>query len=259
MSKKSPVTAANWKMFKTPQESLSYVKELQIKILDIGQVDVILCVPFTSLFYISGFIEGEVVELGAQNMHWAQEGAYTGAISPGMLKASGAKWVILGHSERRHIFGETDEKIAKKMQSAIRAGLYPILCIGETISERKQGKTVEVLTRQLDLVLEVVAEKNLDQLMVAYEPVWAIGTGVNATPDQIKETHSDIRSLITSFVPLLEDRLRILYGGSVKPDNADELIRVDGVDGFLVGGASLDVDTFVRIIRAVEEYEMSGG
>jgi len=259
MSKKRPIVAANWKMFKTPEESLSYVEEFTIKILDIERVDVILCVPFTSLFYISKFLKGSAVELGAQNMHWEDEGAYTGEISARMVKSSGAKWVVLGHSERRHIFGEMDKEIAKKVQSAVETNLSPLFCVGETIQEREMGKTEEVLTRQLKSVFGLKEKIDLSQLVIAYEPVWAIGTGIHATPDQVNQAHNKIQDLVERSIPSSGNQVRVLYGGSVKPGNTRELISVDGVNGFLIGGASLNVDTFTQIIKTVEDFELNRG
>ena len=252
-----PIVAANWKMFKTLEESAVYVEEFKIKILKIERVDIILCVSFTSLFHISSLLESGDVQLGAQNMHWREEGAFTGEISPGMLRSSGADWVILGHSERRHILGETDDEIAKKVRSAIDEGLNQILCIGETLHQRERGETVGILARQLDSVMESVGKSDPRKVVIAYEPVWAIGTGVNATPDQVEDAHGEIRNLLTNSVPSVASSMRVLYGGSVKAGNAHELISAEGVDGFLVGGASLDVDTFVDIIQVVEEHELS--
>lgn len=256
MSRRKPVVAANWKMFKTPEEGGAYVDELRIKGLDMEGVDIILCVSYTSLFSIGQLLHDGEVELGAQNMHWAAEGAYTGEISPTMLKASAARWVILGHSERRHLFGETDDDIVKKVRSALDYRLRPILCIGETLQERERGETVPVLTGQLEAVLGAVSETELDRMIVAYEPVWAIGTGVNATPSQVQEAHEETREVIAKSFPSRAGSMRIVYGGSVKPDNAGDLMGVEGVDGFLVGGASLDVDTFLQIVRTARDYQL---
>lgn len=259
MKARRPVVAANWKMFKTPQESHAYVDDLRFKVLNIEQVDIILCVPYTSLFHIHSLLDDRQAELGAQNMYWKDEGAFTGEISPRMLKSSGARWVVLGHSERRHVFQETDKEIVEKVRSALKHGLRPILCIGETMGEREKGETVTILTRQLEPVLELLEEEDLDKMVIAYEPVWAIGTGVNATPDQIETAHESIRELIRGAFRSMADEVRVLYGGSVNPGNASDLIAVDGVDGFLVGGASLQVDTFVDIIKAVENHQIGEG
>lgn len=241
--------AANWKMYKTPQESYTYVQSLKNKILDIDGVDIILCVPYTSLFYISPLFDGENLQLGAQNMAQRRKGAFTGEISPSMLKASGVDWVVVGHSERRNLYYETDEIVAAKTSLAVAEGFRPIVCIGESLQQRESGATVDVLRQQLDAVLATLDAVSVRHLVIAYEPVWAIGTGLNADSDQITEAHSAVRRLL---VGSFEDgaSARILYGGSVNSDNCDKLIEVDGVDGFLVGGASLEVGEFERIIRS---------
>ncbi|MEE9166958.1 MAG: triose-phosphate isomerase [Candidatus Neomarinimicrobiota bacterium] len=258
MKQRRPVVAANWKMYKTPQEGRAYVDELGIKGLDLEGVDIILCVPYTSLLLIGESLENGEVEVGAQNMHWAHDGAYTGEISPRMIKSSGAGWVILGHSERRHIFGEMDEEIVRKIRSALDHDLSPIICIGETLQERRNGETLSVLRRQLGPVMETLSHEDMDRAIVAYEPVWAIGTGVNATPAQVQEAHGNVRKLVAHRFPAVAGSQRIIYGGSVNPDNAGELMEVEGVDGFLVGGASLTVDSFIKIIRAVQACHKNG-
>ena len=255
MSKLTPVVAANWKMFKTPQESYSFVESAKIKLLDIHEVNIILCAPYTSLFHISSLFTEEHFQLGAQNMYFEEEGAFTGEISPRMLSASGVEWVILGHSERRHIFGESNDDIRKKLVAANRSGLRPILCVGETLEERQNNETESVLKEQLGPILNELDEDKLKNMLFAYEPVWAIGTGVNAEPDQIEDAHKVIREVVGEKFPDVSADIGILYGGSVKPGNAADLIAVEGVDGFLVGGASLELDSFMSIIESVEKYE----
>jgi len=243
------IIAANWKMNKTPQECYNFVKNLRDKLLDKPDVNIILCAPFTSLFYISSFFDIENLDLGAQNKHWASEGAYTGEISPEMLLASSVKWVILGHSERRHIFGETIDEITKKVVRAVREGLRPIFCFGEKLEERREGKTKEVLVGQLSPIIDRFNESDLQEMLFAYEPVWAIGTGLNAEPDQIQEAHNIVREFAG-------ENVRILYGGSVTPANATELINVKGVDGFLVGGASLELESIWKIINCAHNVRI---
>jgi len=250
MNSRRRLIAANWKMYKTPQDSFAYVQSLKNKILDIDEVDIILCAPYTSLFHISPLFDGENPQLGAQNMARHREGAFTGEISPAMLKASGVRWIVIGHSERRNLYHETDETVAAKISLAVEEGLWPIVCIGESLQQREGGATVDILQSQLDSVFTTLAEIAVQDLVIAYEPVWAIGTGLNAVPKQIMEAHSAIRGMLTEKLEDGANSARILYGGSVNADNCEELIEVDDVDGFLVGGASLEVEQFERIIRA---------
>ncbi|MCD6204796.1 MAG: triose-phosphate isomerase [Candidatus Marinimicrobia bacterium] len=249
------IAAANWKMNKDVPESREFVKELLKKLLNIKDAEVILCPPFTSLFSIGELLKKSKVRLGAQNMHFADSGAFTGEISAGMLKSVYCEYVILGHSERRHVFGETDEDIHKKLLKALEKELKPILCVGETLEERQSGRTIDVLKQQYRAAFDGLSDNDMRRCAIAYEPVWAIGTGVVATPEQASEAHREIRQLIArQFSGDLAQEMRILYGGSVKPENADELIATDEIDGFLVGGAGLKVDSFASIVQSVDNY-----
>jgi triosephosphate isomerase (TIM) len=227
--------AGNWKMYKGPAETAEFCIELKRLLGDLEGVDIAVCPPFTSLAIAVQILAGTEIAVAAQNVHWEQEGPFTGEVSAPMLIELGVYGAIVGHSERRQNFGETDETVAKRTQAALEAGLSVIACVGETEAERESGETEAVLKRQVS-VLE--AE---DNLVVAYEPVWAIGTGKTATPEIAQEAHAVIKGLLD--VP-------VLYGGSVKPDNAAELLALPGVDGALVGGASLDVESFAAICLA---------
>lgn len=245
---KKKLIAGNWKMYKTPSESINFVKDLLGKMGDYQDREVLICPPYTSLYPVSEIVKGTSLFLGAQNIFYEDEGAFTGEISPGMLKDIGVTFVICGHSERRNIFGETDDIINRKIGKVVEYGMMPILCIGEKLEEREKGRTFEVIKKQLENSLKNF--KNIDKLTIAYEPVWAIGTGKNATPQQAEEVHTFIREWISKKYG--EDAgisIRILYGGSVKPENIDDLMKEKNIDGALVGGASLDVDKFVRIIE----------
>ncbi|HIN45943.1 MAG TPA: triose-phosphate isomerase [Candidatus Marinimicrobia bacterium] len=255
---RKPVSAANWKMHKTIREASEFVSGVRSKILDVPQVDIILCASSTVLFHIAADADESGIEFGAQNCHWENEGAFTGEVSPEMLLDCGAQWVIVGHSERRHLFGETDEDVARKFSAAVSAGLRPILCVGETLDERQSGTTSEVIWRQLNAVTSLTEAEAFDRAVIAYEPVWAIGTGITAETDQIEEAHGVIRDFMKNVDEKLADEIRILYGGSVKPTNATELIEIAGVDGVLVGGASLSIDSFMEITQAISEHYDKG-
>ncbi len=250
--------AANWKMNKTVTDTLEYLELFLPSVKDLFEVEIMIAPPFTALSSASIKLdaakkEGEYnVKLGAQNMYYEEKGAYTGEISPLMLNELEVDYVILGHSERRHIFGEKDELINKKMFSAIEHGLRPILCVGETLEERELGKTLNVVEAQIRKGLAGI-EKDMPFLDIAYEPVWAIGTGKNATPEQAEEVHKFIRSLINEMSKGNDDKTRILYGGSVNENNASDLIKQPNVNGFLVGSASLDPNRFYKIITKVLE------
>ena len=215
----------------------------------ISPPDVLLCPPFIALSSVNSRLAGSNIELGAQNMHHMINGAFTGECSSEMLKAVSCSYVLLGHSERRHVFGETDDLINKKILSAFSASICPILCVGEKLEERKAGLTFNVIERQIKLGLNQVTNQQLQNLVIAYEPVWAIGTGQTATPDQAEEVHGAIRALMKELYPA-GDSVRILYGGSVKVDNAKDLLSQPDIDGALVGGASLKIDSFLGIIEA---------
>jgi triosephosphate isomerase len=250
MSNRKPLIAGNWKMFKTQDEAAETARRLVSLVTDVHDVDVMIAPAFTALSSVANEIRNSSVALGAQNMFWKKEGAFTGEISPLMLVSLGCRYVIVGHSERRQYFGETDETVNKKLGAAIHAGLFPVLCIGETDSERNAKKTFSVLGTQLKKGLAGFSDDTLSSLVVAYEPVWAIGTGKAATAEIAQDTHAFIRSWIeTNFGNSLAKSIRILYGGSVKPDNVKELLGQPDIDGGLVGGASLDADTFSRLVR----------
>jgi len=244
---RKPLIAGNWKMHKTVPEAVSLVKELKELLTEIKDREVLVCPPFTAIYAVKSEIEGSPIKLGAQNMFYEEKGAFTGEISPLMLKDLGCSYVILGHSERRHIFGETDELINKKVASAVKHGLVPILCVGELLEERESGKTKSVVERQLLGGLKGLKEG--DEFVIAYEPVWAIGTGKTATPEQAQEVHKFIRELLAeNFGREKAERVRILYGGSVKPENIKGLMEMPDIDGALVGGASLRADSFAKIV-----------
>jgi triosephosphate isomerase len=250
MPDRTPYLAANWKMHKTVGDTEAFLTEFLPTVPESG-VDVVVCPPFTSL---AAAVEAcgpqGRVKVAAQNMHEEEQGAFTGEVSAPMLLDLGVRGVVLGHSERRQHFGETDEALARKVPVALEAGLEPILCVGERDEQREAGETEEVLRRQIQADLAEVADDLLADVVVAYEPIWAIGTGKTATPDQAQEAIAFIRSLVADRSSAAADGLRILYGGSVKPDNAAELIGQTDVDGALVGGASLDPDDFSAIVGA---------
>jgi len=250
MGNRRPLIAGNWKMYKTPQEAADTAKQLVEQVREVADVDIMIAPPFTALESVSRVIKNSPVALGAQNLYWEDEGAYTGEISAPMLKSAGCQYAITGHSERRQYFGETDKTVNQKIQAAIQVGLKPVFCIGETEQEREAEQTLSVLDKQVRKGLERLVPEQLDTLIIAYEPVWAIGTGKTATEDQAQEVHQFIRSLIEkSFGNDLSKSIRILYGGSVKPDNILNLMAMPDIDGALVGGASLSADSFSRIIK----------
>jgi len=236
-----PIIAGNWKMNKDPAESRSLVQKLLELVSDVKERAIIIIPPFTSLPYVSEIIWNSKLKLGAQNMHWTRQGAFTGEISGLFLKQLGCEYVVIGHSERRHIMGETDEVINKKLKTALEIGLISIFCVGETEQEKQNGQTEEVISRQLSQGLQGI-ENEVHKLILAYEPVWAIGTGKTATPEQAAQVHKFIRSR-------LKKNTVILYGGSVKPENVDVLMAQQDIDGVLVGGASLKPESFARIVR----------
>jgi triosephosphate isomerase len=235
------LVAGNWKMFKGPDETREFCARLRARLHELEGVDVIVCPPFPSLHDAVGMLAITEVAVFAQNAHWAKEGPYTGEVSPWMLKEMGVGGTLVAHSERRQLFGETDESAALRIEGALDAGLHVIACVGETEAEREAGETENVVRRQVDAIRTAVDEENLDRLAIAYEPVWAIGTGRTATPEQAEEVHELIKRHLD--VP-------VLYGGSVKPENADVLLSQPDVDGALVGGASLEVEAFAAICEA---------
>jgi triosephosphate isomerase len=250
---RKPFIAGNWKM---NTDSHSAVKLAESVVAGCGdtagsKVDVAVCPPFVYLQAVAKALSSSRVALGSQNIYFEQKGAFTGEISPAMLKDVGCTYAICGHSERRHVIGETDELINKKVHATILGGLLPILCVGELLEERKANKTAEVVTRQMKKGLAGISEEKMSAITIAYEPVWAIGTGLTATPQQAQEVHALIRKLLAEmFNRKLAEEIRIQYGGSVKPDNAGEIMGQQDVDGLLVGGASLKSDDFVAIIKA---------
>jgi triosephosphate isomerase len=246
---RTPLVAGNWKMHKTLSDARELVLAVRKGIKGLTGVDVLVCPPFPLLFPVAKELEGSPIMLGAQNVHEEAKGAFTGEVSVPMLIDAGCTHVIVGHSERRHVFGEPGDRLARKVRAAQAGGLQVIYCIGEKIEEREAGRTEEVVSRQLEEAIG--SDINLDKLILAYEPVWAIGTGKNATPEQAQEVHAFIRSrLVAQFGPPASDAMRILYGGSVKPANAEPLMSQPDVDGALVGGACLVAEDFVGIIKA---------
>jgi triosephosphate isomerase (TIM) len=240
--------AGNWKMNTDRAAGVALAKGIAARASEVPNVDLLVCPPSVYLAPVAEALAGSKVALGAQNMYHEGNGAFTGEISAVMLLDVGAKYVILGHSERRHILGETDEAINKKALAALAWGLVPIVCVGELLAEREAGQTAEVIRRQFECSLANVTAAQIENLVIAYEPVWAIGTGKVATPEQAEEVHADLRSLLAKrYNDGSASRVRILYGGSVKPSNAGELLGQPNIDGALVGGASLKVDDFVGI------------
>ena len=240
-------------MFKTVVETVSYANDLRVLIKDVKGVDIAIAPPFTSVAAAVEAVKGSAIEVGAQNMHWERDGAFTGEISAAMIRATGARYVIVGHSERRTLFGDTNETVNRKTHAALTAGLVPIACIGETLDERDRNETMAVLDRQIKESLDRVTGEQLSGMVLAYEPVWAIGTGRNATPAQAGEAHFHIRQRLKQWFGLdASERCRVLYGGSVKPDNIAKLIAEPDVDGALVGGASLDPKAFAAIVAAAQ-------
>ena len=242
-----PIIAGNWKMNKTPSEAVSLINELKPLVKD-AEVEVVVCVPFVCIPAASKALEGSNIKLGAQNMHWEEKGAYTGEVAPGMLKELGVEYVIIGHSERRQYFAETDETVNKKIKSALKHGLLPIVCVGETLSQREEGITMAWVTSQVEKALKDISSSEVGKIVFAYEPIWAIGTGKTASSKDAEEVIKAIREKIGElYSKNVAENIRILYGGSVKPDNIKELMNEADIDGALVGGASLDPESFYRI------------
>ncbi|MGI8411967.1 MAG: triose-phosphate isomerase [Solirubrobacteraceae bacterium] len=249
-SGRTPLIAGNWKLHKTIAEAESFVAALLPRVSSVDEVDVAICPPYLALAAMVDSTRGSRVEVMAQNMHQASEGAFTGEVSAEMLVEVGVHGVILGHSERRGLFGETDRALALKVPAALAAGLRPILCVGETEEEREREETERKLRHQVQEDLAKVETEQLDQVVIAYEPIWAIGSGLVATPAQAQEAIAFIRALVGDRSAEQAGRIRILYGGSAKPDNAAELLALPDVDGALVGGASVDVESFAAIVAA---------
>ena len=244
-----PFIAGNWKMFKTVHEAVVFVKELRSTVKDALGVEIVVAPPFTAIHAAAEAARNTNIGVAAQDLYWEREGAFTGEVSAAMIKEAGAEYAIIGHSERRRLFGETDAIVNRKTQAAIAGGLTPIVCIGETLEERERDLTLAVLDRQIKDGLDALSAEQIADLVVAYEPVWAIGTGRNATAAQAGEAHAHIRTRIRQwFGADAADRCHVIYGGSVKPDNIREIIAEPDVDGALVGGASLDVNSFADIV-----------
>lgn len=249
---RQPIIAGNWKMYKTSVEAVSLVQELIDLVSDVEDVEIVVCPPFTALSDVANLLASEEtkIRLGAQNMHWEDEGAFTGEVSPLMLKALNLNYVIIGHSERRQYFDEDDETVNKKIKAAVKHNLRSIMCVGESLEQRESNKTQEVVQRQLFEGLKGLSADDLKNLVVAYEPIWAIGTGKSATAQDANDVIRHIRALIGSqFGQGLAKDIRIQYGGSVKADNAGKLMAEPDIDGALVGGASLEAQSFAQIVK----------
>ena len=250
MDHRKPLIAGNWKMFKTGPEALETADRLVKLLSTTMDVDVMIAPPFTALALVSDLLKKTRISLGAQNIFWEAEGAYTGEISASMLVSAGCRYVIVGHSERRQYFGETDDTVNKKIMAAVKNNLIPVMCIGESETERESKETFSVLDRQVQKGLKGFSANEMETLVMAYEPVWAIGTGKTATADQAQEVHLFLREMLEKkFGNNLAKSIRILYGGSVKSDNITELMTMPDIDGALIGGASLEPETFSKIVQ----------
>lgn len=250
MKIRRPLIAGNWKMNLTSAESVKLVKELKEKVKDVTGTDILVCPSFTSLKKVSSLLKKSNIELGAQNVYCEEKGAFTGEVSAAMIKEVGCRYVIIGHSERRHILKENDDLINKKIKVSLKNKLRPILCVGETLEERESGKTSEIVVGQIKNGLKDITKDEMHKIVIAYEPLWAIGTGKNATPEQAQEIHVLIRNTVKEiFDDKVCAEIRILCGGSVKPDNIKDLMMQSDIDGALVGGASLKAEDFEKIVR----------
>jgi triosephosphate isomerase (TIM) len=246
---RTPFIAANWKMYKTVHDAVAFIKEFRILVKEVHDVEIVIAPPFTALRAVAEAAHASNIGVAGQNVHWEREGAFTGEVSAGMLKEAGAEYVIIGHSERRRLFGETDETVNRKLASAVAAQLTPIVCVGETLDQRDGNETPAVLDRQIKQGLDGLTADQIAGLVIAYEPVWAIGTGRNATPTQAGDAHAHIRARLRQwFGGAAADQCHVIYGGSVKPENIRDLASLPDVDGALVGGASLDVRGFFEIV-----------
>jgi len=248
-----PFIAGNWKMNKTVGEAVDLVRELQEAISGVKEVEVAVAPPFTALYAVRRELEGSRIRLAAQNLYWEEKGAFTGEISPLMLKEVGCDYVIIGHSERRQYFGETDETVNRRIKAALAQGLKVIFCIGETLKEREEGRTFLVIVRQIEGGLKGLGDNEMRDIVIAYEPVWAIGTGKTATPEQAEEVHRFIRGKVEKlYSRKVSEEMRIQYGGSVTPENIKGLMNQPNIDGALVGGTSLKAESFSKIVRFKE-------
>ena len=246
---RKPYICGNWKLNKTISEAVAFVNDLKINIVDINDVEIGIGAPFTCLSALSQACEGTNIKSGAEDCYWEESGAFTGEVAPSMIKDAGCSFVIIGHSERRQFFGETDETVNKKVKAALTAGLQVIMCVGELLEERENGTTNDVVKTQTIGGLKDLSDADMDNIVIAYEPVWAIGTGKVATPEQAQEVHAFIRSIVAdTFNQNVAEKVRIQYGGSVKPANVKELMSCPDVDGALVGGAALAADSFEQLV-----------
>jgi triosephosphate isomerase len=248
--KRRPLLAGNWKMHHAIPEAVALARSLKVKLASATDRDIVVCPVFTCLKAVADVVAGTRIEVGGQDCHHASKGAYTGAVSPGHLLDAGCRWVILGHSERRQFFGETDEAIFRKLEAALKHGLRPIVCVGERLEERERGETEAVVERQFQGSVGGLRPDDAAKIAIAYEPVWAIGTGRTAQPNDAQAVHAYIRKrMAETWSAETAARVRILYGGSVKPENIDGLMAMPDIDGALVGGASLEADSFERIVK----------
>lgn len=241
--------AGNWKMNKTIAESVSFVHMLKTAVSDVKDVDVLVFPTFISTNAVYNEVKGLNIKVGAQNLFWEEKGAFTGEVSASMLKDAGCSYVLIGHSERRQYFGEVDKTVNKKVKAASLNDIVPIVCVGETLKEREENTTFKVIKKQVKESLSDLSQEEASKLVIAYEPVWAIGTGKTATPQQAQEVHAFIREIYSQLYKNAADKVRILYGGSVKPDNVSELMKQSDIDGGLVGGASLEVESFIKLVK----------
>ncbi|MFH1778815.1 MAG: triose-phosphate isomerase [Candidatus Omnitrophota bacterium] len=247
---RKPIIAGNWKMYKTVAEAVQLVDGLKGQLREEKEVEVVVCPPFTAILKVAEALKGSNIRYGAQDLFWEDEGAYTGEVSPKMLKDLGCSYCIIGHSERRTYFGEINESVNKKVKAALKYEIIPIMCVGERLEERDKGKTFDVVKDHVEGGLKGLAKNDVLNIVIAYEPVWAIGTGRNATPEQAQEVHKYIRELLkSSYGEEISSQVRIQYGGSVKPDNIRGIMDGEDVDGALVGGASLKLDDFVEMVK----------
>ena len=251
---RTKIIAGNWKMNKIAAEAIAFARDLKVKTLNIRKTEIIVCPPFTALAIVQDILKDSRAEVGAQNVHFASSGAYTGEISAEMIESTGCRHVIIGHSERRQYFAETNQLVNQKLIHVLTTSLNPIVCIGETLEQRQNGQTENVIKTQLHESLDGLTIDQLKRVVLAYEPVWAIGTGVTATPEQAEDVHRFIRELISNrFGQKTAESIQILYGGSVKPDNIRDLLSRTDIDGGLIGGASLNVASFVEMIKITED------
>ena len=257
MANKPPFIAGNWKMHLTIAEAKNLATAIVKAATGLSEAEIVLAPPFTALSEVKKVLEEGSVQLAAQNLFWEEKGAFTGEVSAPMLRDAGCQYVIIGHSERRQYFGETDAGVNKKTSAALKSGVFPIFCIGETLAERERGETMDIISRQIQGGLEGISAGDFKSIVVAYEPVWAIGTGKTATPGQAEEVHSHIREQLAQRYGIGQAECAIiLYGGSVKPANSFALLSEKNIDGFLVGGASLEAESFIQIAReAIRAYK----